>query len=64
MVYESGVAANVPYGVEPGSKRAVGFKQFEGLDPPDWLAAFKWARQKSALAGAIRGTSFVIKGQY
>ena len=34
VFYESGLAANVLYGVEPGSKRAVGFKQFEGVEPP------------------------------
>ena len=28
------------------------------------LAAFKFARQKSKLAGTIRGSYFVIKGEY
>ena len=64
VFYESGLAVNVLYGVEPGSKRAVGFKLAEGMEPPAELDAFKWARQKSKLAGTIRGTYFVIKGEY
>ena len=31
---------------------------------PAELDAFKWARQKSKLAGTIRGSFFVIKGEY
>ena len=64
VFYESGLSINVLYGVEPGSKRAVGFKLAEGMEPPAELDAFKWARQKSKLAGTIRGTYFVIKGEY
>ena len=48
-----------------GGKRAVGFKLSDGMEVPDELAAqFKFARQKSKLAGTIRGTYFVIKGTY
>jgi hypothetical protein len=64
VFYESGLAVNVLYTLEDGGKRAVGFKLSEGMDPPEELAAFKWARQKSKLAGTIRGTYFVIKGEY
>jgi hypothetical protein len=64
VFYESGLAINVLYGVEPGSKRAVGFKLSDGMDVPDELSAFKFARQKSKLAGTIRGSYFVIKGGY
>ena len=64
VFYESGLAINVLYGVEPGSKRAVGFKLSEGMEPPAELSAFKFARQKSKLAGVIRGSYFVIKGEY
>lgn len=64
VFYESGLAVNVLYTLEDGGKRAVGFKLSEGMDPPEELAAFKWARQKSKLAGEIRGTYFVIKGEY
>lgn len=64
VFYESGLAVNVLYGLEEGAKRAVGFKLSEGMDPPAELSAFKFARQKSTLAGVIRGTYFVIKGDY
>ncbi|WP_353712080.1 phage tail protein [Arthrobacter sp. K5] len=65
VFYESGLAINVMYGIEDGAKRAVGFKLSEGQDVPEELAAsFKFARQKSKLAGVIRGSYFVIKGEY
>lgn len=64
VFYESGLAVNVLYTLEEGGKRAVGFKLSEGMEPPEELSAFKWARQKSKLAGTIRGTYFVIKGTY
>jgi hypothetical protein len=31
---------------------------------PGELSAFKFARQKSRLAGTIRGSYFVVKGEY
>ena len=49
---------------QDGGKRAVGFKLSEGMEPPAELDAFKWARQKSKLAGTIRGSYFVIKGEH
>jgi hypothetical protein len=65
VFYESGLAINVMYGIEDGGKRAVGFKLAEGMEVPDELAPrFKFARQKSKLAGVIRGSFFVIKGEY
>jgi hypothetical protein len=65
VFYESGLAINVMYGIEPGAKRAVGFKLAEGMPIPDELASrFKFATQKSKLAGTIRGSFFVIKGEY
>ena len=65
VFYESGLAINVMYGIEDGSKRAVGFKLSEGMEVPEELASrFKFARQKSKLAGEIRGSFFVIKGEY
>lgn len=64
VFYESGLAVNVLYTLEPGGKRAVGFKLSDGMDVPDELGAFKFARQKSKLAGTIRGSYFVIKGEY
>jgi hypothetical protein len=65
VFFESGLAVNVLYTLEPGGKRAVGFKLSMGMDVPEELATkFKFARQKSKLAGEIRGTFFVIKGEY
>jgi len=65
VFYESGLSVNVLYTRAEGGKRAVGFKLSDGMDVPDELAArFKFARQKSKLAGTIRGTYFVIKGTY
>lgn len=65
VFYESGLSINVMYGIEAGKKRAVGFKLSEGMEVPEELASrFKFARQKSKLAGVIRGSYFVIKGEY
>jgi hypothetical protein len=64
VFYESGLSINVMYTIADGGKRAVGFKLSEGMDVPDELGSFKFARQKSALAGTIRGSYFVIKGEY
>jgi hypothetical protein len=64
VFYESGLAVNVLYTLADAGKRAVGFKLSEGMEPPAELAAFKWARQKSKLAGTIRGSYFVIKGEH
>ena len=62
VFYESGLSVNVLYGPE---KRAVGFKLSDGMDVPTELAqSFKFARQRSKLAGTIRGSFFVIKGEY
>jgi hypothetical protein len=65
VFYESGLAINVMYGLAEGGKRAVGFKLSDGMEVPEELASrFKFARQKSKLAGTIRGSFFVIKGEY
>lgn len=65
VFYESGLAINVLYTLEPGGKRAVGFKLSDGMEVPEELAdKFKFARQRSKLAGTIRGSFFVIKGEY
>ena len=65
VFYESGLSINVMYTIEEGGKRAVGFKLSEGMEVPEELATrFKFARQKSKLAGTIRGSFFVIKGAY
>ncbi|MFZ2588352.1 phage tail protein [Paucilactobacillus nenjiangensis] len=65
VFYENGLEVNVLYGLEPGSKRAVGFKLTDGMEiPKEFEGKFKFARQKSKLAGTIRGSFFVIKGEY
>ena len=65
VFYESGLSVNVLYTLEDSGKRAVGFKLSDGMDVPAELAdRFKFARQKSKLAGTIRGSYFVIKGEY
>jgi hypothetical protein len=65
VFYESGLSINVLYELDgPTPKRAVGFKLSDGMEVPEELGAFKFARQKSKLAGTIRGSYFVIKGEY
>jgi hypothetical protein len=65
VFYESGLSINVMYAVDDPKKRAVGFKLSMGMDVPAELATrFKFATQKSKLAGTIRGSFFVIKGTY
>jgi len=64
VFYESGLSINVLYTLDAPTKRAVGFKLSEGMDVPEELASFKFARQKSKLAGTIRGSYFVIKNEY
>lgn len=64
VFYESGLAINVLWTRGDDGKRAVGFKLSDGMEIPDELASFKFARQKSKLAGTIRGSYFVIKGEH
>lgn len=64
VFYESGLSINVLYNTNDPKKRAVGFKLSEGMEVPEELGKFKFARQKSKLAGTIRGSFFVIKKEY
>ncbi|MBA4542817.1 MULTISPECIES: hypothetical protein [Thermoactinomyces] len=65
VFYENGLVVNVMYSIDEPKKRAVGFKLSEGMEVPAELEGkFKFARQKSKLAGTIRGSFFVIKGEY
>ena len=65
VFYESGLSINVMYTIADAGKRAVGFKLADGMEVPAELAErFKFARQKSKLAGTIRGSFFVIKGEH
>jgi hypothetical protein len=65
VFYESGLSVNVMYTLDDAGKRAVGFKLADGMEVPEELASrFKFARQKSKLAGTIRGSFFTIKNEY
>jgi hypothetical protein len=65
VFYEDGLVVNVMYAIDDPKKRAVGFKLSDGMEVPKELEGkFKFARQKSKLAGTIRGSFFVIKGEY
>ena len=65
VFYESGLSINVMYTIDDPKKRAVGFKLSDGMEVPEELAdRFKFARQKSKLAGTIRGSYFVLKNEY
>ena len=65
VFYQSGLSINVMYTVDDPKKRAVGFKLSEGMEVPAELASrFKFARQRSKLAGTIRGSFFTIKNEY
>ena len=65
VFYASGLAINVMYTIDDLKKRAVGFKLSEGMEVPAELAPrFKFATQKSKLAGVIRGSYFAFKGDY
>ena len=65
VFYENGIVVNVMYSIEKGGKRAVGFKLSDGMEvPAEFEGKFKFARQKSKLAGTIRGSYFVVKGEY
>src|ERR1700736_1867653 len=64
VFYDSGLSINVMYTVDDSTKRAVGFKLSEGMEVPAELASFKIAKQKSKLAGPIRGSYFAFKNEY
>jgi hypothetical protein len=64
VFYENGLSINILYTLDNSKKRAVGFKLSEGMEVPGELGKFKFARQKSKLAGTIRGSFFIIKGEY
>lgn len=65
VFYQNGLVVNVMYALDEGGKRAVGFKLADGMPiPVEFEGKFKFARQKSKLAGTIRGSFFVIKGTH
>ena len=64
VFYASGLAINVMYTIDDPKKRAVGFKLSEGMEVPAELAErFQFARQKSKLAGVIRGSYFAFQSR-
>lgn len=66
FIYQNGMILNVLYekdGDKP--KRAVGIKLCEAMDVPTELVdKFKFAHQKSKLAGSIRGSFFKLKQEW
>jgi len=65
IFYENGLSVNVMYTVDDPEQRAVGFKLCEGMEVPAELASrFKFAKQKSRLAGILRGSYFAFKNEY
>jgi len=65
VFYQSGLSISVMYTLDDPKKRAVGLKLSQGMEVPAELASrFKFARQKSKLAGTIRGSFFVLKNEY
>ena len=65
VFYQDGLVLNVMYSIDDPKKRAVGLKLSEGMDvPAELVDKFKFAHQKSKLTGTIRGSFFVIKGEY
>ena len=47
VFYESGLSINVLYTIDDQKKRAVGFKLSDGMEIPEELSSFKFARQRS-----------------
>jgi hypothetical protein len=65
VFYESGLSINAMYTIDDAGKRAVGFKLSDGMEvPKELVSQFKFARQRSKLAGTIRGSYFTIKNEY
>ncbi|MDU3959893.1 MAG: phage tail protein, partial [Lactococcus lactis] len=67
--YEDGMVLNLLYekvgqeGKKP--KRAVGIKFSVGMEIPKELEGkFKFARQRSKLAGEVRGSFFTVKQEW
>lgn len=65
VFYDNGLAVNVLYSLDKNGKHAVGFKLADGIEiPQEFIGKFRFVRQKSTLAGNIRGSYFIIKGNY
>lgn len=65
VFYDNGLAVNILYSLDKNGKHAVGFKLSDGIEiPQEFVGKFRFVRQKSKLAGTIRGSYFIIKGNY
>ena len=65
VFYEDGLSINIMYDLADPKRRAVGLKLSEGMPVPAELEGrFRFGHQKSRLAGVIRGSYFIIKGEY
>ena len=64
VFYETGLSINVMYALEDGRSARSGSSSPKAWTSPPSSLAFKFARQKSKLAGTIRGSYFVIKGEH
>ena len=65
VFYESGLSINVLYTLdEPKTSERSGSSSPKGWRSPPSSAHSSSPRQKSKLAGTIRGSYFVIKGEY
>lgn len=65
VFYKSGLSLNIMYALDNPKKRAVGIKLCANMEiPVEFADKFKFARQKSKLAGIIRGSYFILKNDY
>ena len=64
VFYQSGLSINVLYTLDGRTEAGGRVQALRGDGVPAELGSFKFARQKSKLAGTIRGSYFVIKGEY
>jgi hypothetical protein len=63
--YWIGPSLNILYTLDNPKKRAVGIKLCENMEiPAEFADKFKFARQKSKLAGIIRGSYYILKNDY
>lgn len=63
--YKNGLCVNIAYYIFAPKYRAASFKLTEGVEvPKEFEGKFKFSHSKSTVAGFVRGTYFIIKGEY
>jgi len=63
--YDNGLEVEIEYSLSKNGKHAVGMKLAHGIDiPKEFIGKYRFVHQKSLLAGNIRGSYFIIKGNY